>query len=308
MGEEKITDRSTAEMALPGFVISAEEAAGMAAERGAEAVEELLRRLSGGDAAGAGADLAVPGGRGGAGIERARVRGREPGVPGLPLHHSVHAEQFLVANAAAAGEAGIRCIAVSHMPCGHCRQFLQELRAAPEIRILVTSDGPAAAFRPLSALLPRPFGPPDLLHKDVPLLLEPHDNDLGPAAIAAAEDGVEGAADERLRAAAEAAARAAYAPYSGCAAGFAVADAAGRVHAGAYAESAAYNPSLGPVQAAMVAMTAAEAEAEAEVAAAALVEKEGAAVSHEATARIFLAAVAPRAHLRVYRFRPSDQA
>ncbi|WVZ84836.1 hypothetical protein U9M48_031823 [Paspalum notatum var. saurae] len=64
----------------------------------------------------------------------------------LPLCHSVHAEQFLVANAAAAGEPALRAITVSHMPCGHCRQFLQEIRGAAGIQILVTTDALPVVF------------------------------------------------------------------------------------------------------------------------------------------------------------------
>ncbi|RWW63686.1 hypothetical protein BHE74_00029106 [Ensete ventricosum] len=205
--------------------------------------------------------------------------------PGLPLNHSVHAEQFLVANAAAHGEAGI------------------------------SED---AAFHPLSSLLPHRFGPFDLLHKGIPLILEPHDNDLGSLESAVIAGGGEEVSkgiekegiQQRLRAAAGAAAKASHAPYSGCAAGFAVADGEGRVYAGSYMESAAYNPSLGPMQAAMVSYVAACGGVGREhrgwgILAAALVEKESAAVSHEGTARIFLEAVAPGAHLNVYRFRSS---
>ena len=50
--------------------------------------------------------------------------------PGLPLQHSVHAEQFLIANAAWHGERGLRRIAVNAAPCGHCRQFIAELVTA----------------------------------------------------------------------------------------------------------------------------------------------------------------------------------
>ena len=58
---------------------------------------------------------------------------------GVPLCHSIHAEQFLVANGVVAGESALRAVAVSHMPCGHCRQFLQEIHSAVGIHILVTS-------------------------------------------------------------------------------------------------------------------------------------------------------------------------
>jgi hypothetical protein len=37
-------------------------------------------------------------------------------------------------SAAAAGESALRAVAVSHMPCGHCRQFLQEIRTAAGIQ------------------------------------------------------------------------------------------------------------------------------------------------------------------------------
>ena len=50
--------------------------------------------------------------------------------PGLPLQHSVHAEQFLITSAAWHGERGLRRIAVNAAPCGHCRQFIAELVTA----------------------------------------------------------------------------------------------------------------------------------------------------------------------------------
>lgn len=43
-------------------------------------------------------------------------------IPGLPLHNSVHAEQFVVANAMQHGETRIQQMLVNHPPCGHCRQ------------------------------------------------------------------------------------------------------------------------------------------------------------------------------------------
>lgn len=80
----------------------------------------------------------------------------------------------------------------------------------------------------------------------------------------------------------------------------------GRVHAGGCLESAAYNPTLGPVQTAIIAMVAAGGGPAGDVVAAALVEKDGAVVAQEAMARIFLAAVAPQASLHVYKYRSSD--
>ncbi|KAE8801012.1 hypothetical protein D1007_23520 [Hordeum vulgare] len=45
-----------------------------------------------------------------------------PDFLGSPLSKAVHAEQFLIGNAAAVVEPALRVIAVSHMPCSHCRQ------------------------------------------------------------------------------------------------------------------------------------------------------------------------------------------
>lgn len=43
-----------------------------------------------------------------------------------------------------------------------------------------------------------------------------------------------------------------YAPYSHCPSGLAIVTAAGAVYSGPYLESAAFNPSLGPLQAAVI--------------------------------------------------------
>ena len=62
--------------------------------------------------------------------------------PGLPLHHSVHAEQFLIANAGQAGEQALTRLAVSAVPCGHCRQFCSELACA--VRVLLERRRPVS--------------------------------------------------------------------------------------------------------------------------------------------------------------------
>ncbi|GMP99101.1 hypothetical protein CsSME_00046718 [Camellia sinensis var. sinensis] len=78
--------------------------------------------------------------------------------PGLPLHHSVHAEQFLVTNLVVHGNPHLLALAVSAAPCGHCRQFLQELRHASDLQIFITSDEQGqhkpSNFKPLSSFLP----------------------------------------------------------------------------------------------------------------------------------------------------------
>ncbi|KAL5191412.1 Cytidine deaminase 1 [Glycine soja] len=97
--------------------------------------------------------------------------------PSLPFHHTIHAEQFLLTNMANNVETHLDSFAVSAAPCGHCRQFLQELRDAPDIQILITSHK-NPHFSPLSHFLFHHFGPHDLFPKTVPLLLEPRHNAL----------------------------------------------------------------------------------------------------------------------------------
>ncbi|KAH1254197.1 Cytidine deaminase 1 [Glycine max] len=97
--------------------------------------------------------------------------------PGLPFHHTIHAEQFLLTNMANNVETRLDSFAVSVAPCGHCPQFLQELRDAPDIQILITSHK-NPHFSPLSHFLSHHFGPHDLFPKTVPLLLEPRHNAL----------------------------------------------------------------------------------------------------------------------------------
>lgn len=315
MGEEQVVApkpeaaaaAAATSVELTGFVMGAEDAERAAAAAGVATVQDLLPLLV--PSARKRAQVPISGfpvGAVGLGASGRVYVGVNLEFRGLPLCHTVHAEQFLVANAAAAGEPELRAVAVSHMPCGHCRQFLQEIRGAASIRILVTSDaaeGCAPEWRTVASLLVRPFGPHDLLPGNVPLVLEAHDNALGdPVANGLAR----GDLDARLRQAAEAAARAAHAPYSKCPSGFAVADGDGRIYAGGCLESAAYNPTLGPVQAAIIAMVAAGGCSAGDVVAAALVEKEQASVAQESTARIFLDAVAPHASFHVYNYRPSD--
>ncbi|KAL2519384.1 Cytidine deaminase 1 [Abeliophyllum distichum] len=232
---------------------------------------------------------------------------------GLPLHHSVHAEQFLLTNLAVHGCPVLLALVVSDAPCGHCRQFFQELRDAKSLRILVTSHvqgniEKCLSFKPMSEILPNPFGPHDLLDQEIPLLLEPHNNGLsllpknavyvegnssnlcnGNCELSRGNDNYgklsngncENAKKDEvlLRKAALEATNNAHAPYSGCPSGVALMDSEGKVYRGSYVESAAYNPSLGPVQAALVAYVAGGGGGYESIVAAVLVEKEGAKVS-----------------------------
>ncbi|KAI9118814.1 hypothetical protein K1719_010259 [Acacia pycnantha] len=223
--------------------------------------------------------------------------------PGLPLHHSVHAEQFLVTNLFINGETNLDCLAVSAAPCGHCRQFLQEIRGAPDVKILITSDE-EQDFTPLSQFLSHRFGPNDLLPDDIPLLLEPRHNGLhfsgkinnSPTGIC--NNGYH--TNEKLKYAALEAANKSHAPYSGSPSGVALIDSDGKIYKGSYMESAAYNPSMGPVQAALVSYVAGGGGDYQKVVGAVLVEKEGAVVRQEQTAKLLLQSISSQCQFKTF--------
>lgn len=165
------------------------------------------------------------------------------------LSFSVHAEQSATNNAWLNGEKRIQALAISATPCGYCRQFLYELVAAQQLSILLPEsekDPTSYSSRPLTAFLPNAFGPSDLGVAGG--LMDPklctHNLAL---------DG--GTPTDPVIAAALAAAGSSYAPYETDAsygyAGVAVKLADNSIYAGRYAENAAYNPSLSPLQSAL---------------------------------------------------------
>ncbi|KAL5728375.1 cytidine deaminase [Ranunculus cassubicifolius] len=232
--------------------------------------------------------------------------------PGLPLHQSVHAEQFLINNAFINGEPHIQYIAVSAAPCGHCRQFLQEIRGATDIKILITSfeNGKTkqldSAYRPISDFLPHHFGPDDLLEKSVPFLLDFRHNGLvlndsnNVVNDTVKSDETVDSDQRKQKYSAIEAANGSHAPYSKCPSGVALTDADGKVYKGSYMESAAYNPSLGPTQAALIAYIASGGGSFEKIVAGALVEKERAMVRQEAVAKLLLTTVSPSCEFSVF--------
>jgi cytidine deaminase len=155
---------------------------------------------------------------------------------GAALSFTTHAEQAAVTNAWLNGEQGIAQLAIDDPPCGYCRQFLWEITTAEEMEILL-AKGPRA----LKELLPEPFGPENLEVKVA--LMGPTDNEL--VLDAPTED-------PAIRAALDAA-NASYAPsqYSGSYAGVAVYTQSNAIYAGRYAENAAFNPSMSPLESAL---------------------------------------------------------
>jgi cytidine deaminase len=165
-------------------VISAERVLALAARRGLDAQDllpEFVREAQ---------KLAIPPtsrfhvGAAALGASGAVYLGVNVELPGLPLNASIHAEQFAVVTAMRAGERALEAIATTAAPCGHCRQFMNELRGAASMRVIIP-DGDVGGDRkshlvlPLCDLLPHSFGPLDLTHDDsLPLLLEERHNGL----------------------------------------------------------------------------------------------------------------------------------
>ncbi|MGK4472807.1 cytidine deaminase [Aeromonas molluscorum] len=148
---------------------------------------------------------------------------------GQGLFHSVHAEQSAISNAWLSGETGISEITVNYTPCGHCRQFMNELSTAKALKVSLPDT-----ISTLQAFLPHSFGPADLDISDA--LMSPQHHDLTLSS------------DDALVLAALAAARQSYAPYSQGFAAVALEFNDGRIFCGRYAENAAFNPSLPPMQ------------------------------------------------------------
>jgi cytidine deaminase len=202
--------------------------------------------------------------------------------PGAAIGQSIHAEQAAFANAWHHGETGIACLAVSAMPCGHCRQFLWETLAkgARPFPVLV-----GKRRRSLKALLPDAFGPADLGFaggsmdaRKVRLVCTTRRDPLVATALDAAQRS--------------------HAPHTLGHAGVALRLADDSVFAGRYAENAAYNPSLAPLQAALILRDLAG-RGHVPVARAVLVARERG-FAHAARSEELLAAVAPDVRLETF--------
>lgn len=203
-------------------------------------------------------------------------------IPGQCLGFAVHAEQAALSNAYMHSEPGVTALAVGGAPCGHCRQFINEMSPEGEILILMP-DKPAAK---LSAILPDAFGPAALGMTNGAFPVRQNNLAAG------------GTSGSQLATAALEAARKSYAPYSNSPAGLALRSTSGRVYRGSYIENVAFNPSLSPLQVALAAMIVAG-EDYAAISASTLVEAQGAKISQRAVTETVLAAIAPSIKLQV---------
>ncbi|MCL1143026.1 cytidine deaminase [Shewanella gaetbuli] len=154
-------------------------------------------------------------------------------LPGEALFHSVHAEQSAISHAWLCGETRILDIVVNFSPCGHCRQFINELVDGSHIKIHL----PGQESAPLSHYLPYAFGPKDL-NVTEPLLSK---NDIEFAIESNDPLIIEALNQTGLS----------YAPYTACHAAVVLETYDGATFSGRYAENAAFNPSMQPMQMAL---------------------------------------------------------
>lgn len=144
----------------------------------------------------------------------------------VSIGQTVHAEQSALMHAWQMGEKHITDVVVNYTPCGHCRQFMNELNSAPTLRIHL----PHSQNNALHSYLPDAFGPRNLNITDC--LFDGPTQTTQPA---------------NLTEAAIEAARSSYAPYSHLQGAVAL-QAGERIITGRYAENAAFNPSMLPLQ------------------------------------------------------------
>ncbi|HCM1976651.1 TPA: cytidine deaminase [Salmonella enterica subsp. houtenae serovar 47:z36:-] len=151
---------------------------------------------------------------------------------GATMQQTVHAEQSAISHAWLRGEKGLAAVTVNYTPCGHCRQFMNELNSGLDLRIHL----PGRAPHTLRDYLPDAFGPKDLEIKT--LLMDEQDHGFA-------------LTGDTLTQAAITAANKSYMPYSHSPSGVALECKDGRIFTGSYAENAAFNPTLPPLQGAL---------------------------------------------------------
>ncbi|PIE45904.1 MAG: cytidine deaminase [Gammaproteobacteria bacterium] len=146
------------------------------------------------------------------------------------IGQTIHAEQSAIAHAWQRGAKDLALLVINYPPCGHCRQFINEVRLAENFRIQLPDRPPQS----LNYYLPESFGPNDLAISQRILdrhLLPDNNGDLAALAQWACHNS--------------------HAPYSSSYSGIALQYDDGEIVTGRYAENAAFNPALPPLQVAL---------------------------------------------------------
>ncbi|HWT00819.1 MAG TPA: cytidine deaminase [Pyrinomonadaceae bacterium] len=209
---------------------------------------------------------------------------------GQALSFTVHGEQAATAHAISRGEIGMQMLAVSAAPCGYCRQFLYELTTASTLLILLPKTPPTL----LTSLIPDAFGPGDL--KVTAALMSPQSHGMTLSS---------GADDPAVQAALKAA-NASYAPYTFDYSGVALKTRDGGIYTGSVAEDAAFNPSMSPLEAAVVSLVISGGKSYKDIVDAVLVEMADSKAGQAAATSAALEAITP-VPLRVYQAQPSSR-
>lgn len=197
---------------------------------------------------------------------------------GVQLGQTIHAEQSAISHAWLNGETGISDITINFSPCGHCRQFMNELTTADSLMIQL----PERDEKSLQEYLPESFGPKDL--------------GIEGGLLASVSHGLTLDAGSDLLIHALKAANQSHAPYSHNISGIALEMKSGHVYHGMYAENAAFNPSLPPLQVALIHANMSR-ECLSDITAAALVENHKGTISHLAITKSTLEALSPEVTL-----------
>ncbi len=279
---ERLRDQALAALA-PGLVLPAAEVARIVAEEGLAGPEDLMLHLVA--AARAHARPPVSGffvGAVGLLASGDVILGGNLEFPGTHLGMTVHGEGFVATRAMQLGQR-LSAIALDEAhPCAHCRQFLSEFSGGPELWLI----DPLGHRLRLSDLYPWPFDPAYLGQEGAVPGAEtfPTLTSDGPPLLTRTG-------------------RRAWAPYSRCPGAVVLELRGGEAVAGASFESVAFNPTLPPLQAALIALLAGGG-GYADIAHAHLGTVIGGAVDYSATTRATLSTLAPGAPLTIHGWTP----
>ncbi|MGR5287876.1 cytidine deaminase [Vibrio maritimus] len=195
-------------------------------------------------------------------------------IIGAQLGQTVHAEQSAISHAWMKGETGLKDITINYSPCGHCRQFMNELTTADSLVVQL----PQRDEMTLQEYLPESFGPKDLGISDA--LMSPK------------QHGLTTDETDTLVLAAVDALNQSHSPYTKNLSGVAINTKDGNTYNGAYAENAAFNPSLPPLQVAFMQLLLAGQSFE-DIKLVALAEMASGKISHLADTQATLEAIDP---------------
>lgn len=223
---------------------------------------------------------------GAVGLERETgnlVLGGNVEFPATHLGFTIHGEGFVFTRAASRGTT-IETIAIGEAhPCAHCRQYISEFAGSRELRLI----DPLGHRLTMAQLYPWPFDPDYL--GEVGAVAGAFDGSLD----LAANDSPATIADRLLDAG-----RRAHAPYSKCPGAVVLALRDGQMVSGFSIESVAFNPTMGPLQAAIINLIAHGYEA-ADIAEAAMGTRLGGNVEYSHSVTELLGKLAPHAPLNI---------